>query len=564
MNVRLEAIKFNHDRESATSDALNIRRNETQPVTVPEWRQGVSVTPEDSPAAYAIRETRGNILTIKAKFKSENSANAKVWVRAVEARPQHRQALGYNPIGALLRTFSLDRPPQVGNVLGEAKQRQIEFNAAGETGYETFELHNVRLWRAGVSVSNTEWRWQFRAKPSDHWTDFALTRHRIYTVLGIPGCPWEQTPHDDCNTQLPWADALEYACDWAAGAHDVDDAASMVTQNVYDLGLGRVKYALSSFYSCPNFNCTAFLELLAGGTCAAPRMNCSDCATVVSSFANLVGCNLRQLSLGPSDFHTNTIRLIGSPQEEPDEFFGHEVAWKGSVTDDGRVFDACFQVDGDGQPDTPPFDPLLPANIRFGNVRQKQYRFRLSPEVVLLPDTLTCRKIGYSVPGDCRRLDHTLLEFLKVHYDFAAWRDLAPGKPFLSTADGFWGQLSLSQWRLGLPVQQPKFVGVVEAVQSLWLSHEDSGVLLRLDAFELKTWQEAREFMLRELGEFHQFCVHRETNPYFGDVCFVEACHALVLFARAQFVVLVRSAGRTQISVIQNAMQVDTHLLNLV
>src|SRR5216684_3808552 len=68
MNVILEAIKFNHDRTSATSDAFNIRRNETEYVPVPEWRRGISMKPEDSPAAYARDELRGRPPTIRAKF----------------------------------------------------------------------------------------------------------------------------------------------------------------------------------------------------------------------------------------------------------------------------------------------------------------------------------------------------------------------------------------------------------------------------------------------------------------------------------------------------------------
>jgi len=40
MGVQLEAIKFNHDSASATHDALNVRRNATQFVTVPEWQRG--------------------------------------------------------------------------------------------------------------------------------------------------------------------------------------------------------------------------------------------------------------------------------------------------------------------------------------------------------------------------------------------------------------------------------------------------------------------------------------------------------------------------------------------
>jgi len=49
--IAIEAIKFNHNHNSATHDALNIRRNVTQFVHVPEWRRLISVNPEDSPVA---------------------------------------------------------------------------------------------------------------------------------------------------------------------------------------------------------------------------------------------------------------------------------------------------------------------------------------------------------------------------------------------------------------------------------------------------------------------------------------------------------------------------------
>lgn len=49
--MQLESIAFNHDTTGHASDALTVRRNATQPVTVPEWRHGVSVTADDAPGA---------------------------------------------------------------------------------------------------------------------------------------------------------------------------------------------------------------------------------------------------------------------------------------------------------------------------------------------------------------------------------------------------------------------------------------------------------------------------------------------------------------------------------
>jgi hypothetical protein len=55
--ITVEAITFNHDPGAATHDALNIRRNASQTVHVPEWRRFISVNPEDSPAVYAVTTT---------------------------------------------------------------------------------------------------------------------------------------------------------------------------------------------------------------------------------------------------------------------------------------------------------------------------------------------------------------------------------------------------------------------------------------------------------------------------------------------------------------------------
>jgi len=85
MSVQLEAVAFNHDNSAATGDALTIRRNATQDVTVPEWRRGLSVTPEDSPAAYAKAAVAGNTLTIKVQLSRTGPAPSTIEVRALDA-----------------------------------------------------------------------------------------------------------------------------------------------------------------------------------------------------------------------------------------------------------------------------------------------------------------------------------------------------------------------------------------------------------------------------------------------------------------------------------------------
>lgn len=565
MDVILKAIQFNHNCTAATHDALNIRFNETQAVELPEWRRGITFTPQQSPAAYAINETRGNTLTIKASFTG--TANGEIWVRAVQARPEARQARGCNPVGWLsspAQSFAARRA----NVLGEVKERKITFDANGHTELKEFELESVLVWRAGISVSNTEWRWQFRATRGDRWTDFALTSHRIYTVLEIPKCPWEQMPYDDSNTQLPWAEALEVACDWAAGAQDVDEAATLVTHNVNDLGLSLVSYSGSSIYACPNFDCRKFLDLLKNGIGLGPALNCSDCATIVSSFANLLGCDLWQSLIGPV-FNTNPIKKIGSQVRATTTFSGHEVAWRGYATADDEVFDACLQVDGDPDPSQDPFHPLLATNLRFGKPGEKTYRFRLSPPPPVngtdlcrpFPDQKQHRPIGISIPGNCESFDAVLLDFARQHFKFEAWNDSDPAWQSLSMPDHYIQETIFPGWELVSPPQHPKIINVPEVTQAVWRSvGENTKALLRIDLFRCRTWGEARLFALQRLARFQELNVQPLETPALGDVAFVETGEVSVLFVRSEHVVIVRSVGRKPFQVTKIALMLDQQL----
>jgi len=318
MSVVLEAIKFNHDPTSATSDALNIRRNATQFVTVPEWQRSISINPEDSLAAYSIRETRGNTITIQAKFSRTNPKIQAAEVRAVDAIV-HPPGPG-GCMGIIIRLIRQILRALFGNVLGEVKARQVTFLPAGYTNFETFKLQYVRLWGVGVGIRTTTWRWQFRLQSTDPWIDFATSNHKVYTLLEVPKSPWQQTPYQNTNTQLPWTEVLDYACRWAFLAATLDDAATGVTRNVYDLGSTVVEYDCpgggAHHYAFPlwnptSFNCTAFLERLRGGLGNGRYVNCTDCATLVSTFANILGCDLWQSRMG-SGIGLTPLLAIGS------------------------------------------------------------------------------------------------------------------------------------------------------------------------------------------------------------------------------------------------------------
>ena len=368
MTVWIEAVNFNHDHGAASHDALNIRRNAKEEVRLPEWQEGICVRPEDSPAAYSIAETHGNNITIKASFRSSNPSSHTLEIRAVDDLDDP------------------DVPPECRNVLGQVQAKAIAFTA-GQSGLQELTLHKVHLNEWGVGVRETTWHWQMRDDPDDDWEQFATTRHRIYSILAAPTAPWQQAPFNSSNTQVLWTDVLDYACWWAFGAKSADKAAGRITRHVYDLGPAVITYDCpgggSTNYAWPDFNCTAFIDRLRGGIGNGYYLNCSDCATITSTFANALGCDLWQSRMsGMSSFALNEILGIGSSVWQTACGWGgfsyHEVAWEGACTANEDVFDACLQVDGDADPTTAPHTALLPRDLRFGQPGDGVYRDRLA------------------------------------------------------------------------------------------------------------------------------------------------------------------------------------------
>jgi hypothetical protein len=398
MSIRLLAIKFNHDPTSAHRDAINIRRNGDRFITVPEWQ---SDSPAVSAAAYSIEDTRDRTITIQAKFRSLDPRVRSVEVRAIDSSLPGLPDEWIDWLASLLVTAPSLYPYAAGylasiwtgiwagasGVLGHVAARTIDFDDNGETGFEVFELPAHRLEGRGVGVYDVEWTWQVRASAVDLWTDFATTRHRIYALIGVPTTPWLQAPYDSQNSQLPWTDVLDVACNWAESCRTREIAAARITEEVYSLGPRLLEYDCSvggiPGYALIAFNCTHLLFHLRTGR-GNRLVNCTDCATIVSSFSNIVGCDLWQSRcFTPGQpFPVNPILAIGARNWALPcgvGFFSyHEIAWTDGCTERDSVFDACLQVDE--SPPLPPFNGLLPANMRFGKPGDRQYRDLLATQ----------------------------------------------------------------------------------------------------------------------------------------------------------------------------------------
>ena len=339
--LKLVAIKFNHDSASLSGDAMNIRKNFTQTVAVPEWTAGETLA-ADSPAAYAIKETKGNTITIKAKFTVTSNSVTKAQVRA-----------------------------RGGGVLGAIDPQTITLGSGVSVPeFVSFELRHHQIGAGGINVHDIKWEWEFRCCGGSEWEPLATTRHRIYIVLEEPKLPWKQVAGDNQNA---WTEALDYACVWAAGRQNQVDAATAITEHinanvglVYDNVSGAPFYELGPQYD--KFELTQFLAYLTNGTGLGNIVNCMDCATITTTFSNLVGCDLHASKMG-SFFALTPFRGIGSAVFACPgfgcSFSYHEVAWTGAHGNADPIFDACLRVDGDGDPWAPPHNEIFCVNIVF-------------------------------------------------------------------------------------------------------------------------------------------------------------------------------------------------------
>src|ERR1051325_197942 len=360
MQVTLEAIRFNHQANSATNDAFGIRYNETSPVPSPEWVNGVSCNPQDSPAAYALNSIKHNGITIEAKFNSDKRTNdSNIFVQAIDGQRGNASTLGQ--VAATPITL-----------------------VKGESGFVQLAVNSPRAAKDGIGVSDIVWRWQYSTNSRD-WIDFATTKHRIYVVLGVPTCPWQPLSPDSENTQLPWTEVLEHACNWAAGITDLDEAATRITQRLNRFGdEGLLKYdnpnsgAVNFVYRKPFcFDCSSFLELLKTSSSIRGRaVNCDDCAAIVVSFANIVGCDLNEGEMGTLGFFPKSHLRIGNSTSQTGFFTHHTTAWTNQCTENDSVFDGCVKLDRAEDPSSPRW--FVPTDIVFGTLWQHEYRFLLA------------------------------------------------------------------------------------------------------------------------------------------------------------------------------------------
>src|SRR5262249_38311455 len=132
---------------------------------------------------------------------------------------------------------------------------------------------------------------------------------RIYGVLG--------NTQGTASPQLPWVFVVDEATKKIAGkATDADSARSILVQHVYqEMGLtyerksGASAYTYSTApdgFTNDTFTLASFTKRVYGST-----VNCSDCGSILSTYANMIGVSTHYCIIG-WNFSLNEIEGIGA------------------------------------------------------------------------------------------------------------------------------------------------------------------------------------------------------------------------------------------------------------
>ncbi len=187
---------------------------------------------------------------------------------------------------------------------------------------------------------------------------------RIYGLLERP--TWDR-PED---LYTAWVAAVDPALRAIHGVEPQQEAVldALVEFVYYDLGLEYdTRYGAAYYTSYQQgwqqavLNLSALLAPNAGST-----VNCSDCASILAAWANMLGVELAY-SIVLQNFDLNYIMAIGGSEFTHCPFgsWGCSFSYHAVATNDGAatIWDATLALDGDADPGNPPSDTLLVQSI---------------------------------------------------------------------------------------------------------------------------------------------------------------------------------------------------------
>lgn len=206
--------------------------------------------------------------------------------------------------------------------LGKIEQKNVQLEA-GKDGTCTVLLKftDTMLTNAAISDLSLTLNWSIVGK---HTTDTEKTSIRVFFLYDLPQLPWG----GKSGFGTPWLAALELVCNYANGISGSSDAQwreNIIHRLMEKLWEKCTAYSPNSRYvSDTQFYLTRWLEDEKKDNCI---MNDNDCAALLVTLCNLLGCHQRSVLLSPKEHSTMATReiiQIGSRTSKSYELTTHE------------------------------------------------------------------------------------------------------------------------------------------------------------------------------------------------------------------------------------------------
>jgi hypothetical protein len=170
-------------------------------------------------------------------------------------------------------------------------------------------------------------------------------------------------------------------------------------------------------------------------------------------------------------------------------------------------------------------------------------------------------------------------EEIKKRFSFDEWRNRNTLEENLFIWQFFFLGDEFPNWQLHktrsleAPPSEPKTVGTrmfaqeffghtPRVIQSVWQpAARQTGTIVSVDTYECASRAAAHELLIRTLGEFQSPLLRRQAENVAGDVAFTHPGSGIMLFARANHLIVIRSIGQVTVPVTELARQLDNDLI---
>jgi hypothetical protein len=149
------------------------------------------------------------------------------------------------------------------------------------------------------------------------------------------------------------------------------------------------------------------------------------------------------------------------------------------------------------------------------------------------------------------------LEFLSERYGFEAWSSAGEPPESLFIWKYFLSEGDLPGYRSERVDETEAGEGWPRSIRSLWRSQDEPEALLSAFVFEAEGRDSARALLLRALGQFQSTL---QPSEGIGDVGFAAAGEGAIVFALANLVIVLRTAGGKPFSMVGVAQRLEGQL----